>query len=55
MEKISLRMATNKDKSLVVALDYDLDKDQHIEQKMGRKDNKSKKITINNEISSCSV
>ncbi|NBC25049.1 MAG: GNAT family N-acetyltransferase [Bacteroidetes bacterium] len=31
MKKIGLRMATKKDKSWVVALDYALDQDEHIE------------------------
>ena len=43
MERIGLRVATKKDKLLVVAFDYALDKDQHIELKREdrRKNNKS--------------
>lgn len=44
MIRIGLRMATEKDKSLVVAFDYALDKDEHIKLKREekrRKDNKS--------------
>ena len=37
MERISLRMATEKDKSLAVAFDYALDKDEHIELKREEK------------------
>ena len=37
MVKISLRLATEKDKSLVVAFDYALDKVQHIELKREEK------------------
>jgi RimJ/RimL family protein N-acetyltransferase len=37
MEKVSLNLATKKDKSLVVAIDYALDKDEHIELKREEK------------------
>ncbi|MEM1134996.1 MAG: GNAT family N-acetyltransferase [Bacteroidota bacterium] len=37
MERIGLRMATKKDKSLVVTFDYALDKDEHIELKREEK------------------
>lgn len=33
MEEISLRLATEEDKSLVVAIDYALNKDEHVELK----------------------
>ena len=37
MEKVSVRLATKKDKSLAVAFDYALDKEQHIELKRKEK------------------
>ena len=37
MEKVSLRLATKKDKSLAIAFDYALDKDEHIKLKREEK------------------
>jgi RimJ/RimL family protein N-acetyltransferase len=37
MEKVTLKKATEKDKSLAVAIDYALDKDEHIELKREEK------------------